>query len=69
MVQVKQTLSVDSYKRFSAALQAYKKSGEFTSVTQCLVDVFGAEKRNHALLYSEYFNGNLFICSYDIKLV
>jgi len=53
MYQVKQTLSVESYKRFSAALQAYKKSGEFMPMIQCLVDVFGAEKRNHALLCSK----------------
>jgi len=52
VIQVKQTLSAESYKRFSVALQAYKKSGEFVPVMQCLVDVFGAEKRNHDLLRS-----------------
>jgi len=55
---------VESYKKFSATLQAYRKSGEFTPMTQCLVEVFGAEKRNHALLCSQCsdfsaYNGTL----------
>ena len=59
--QVKETLSVDSYKRFAAALQTYKKSGEFVPMMQCLTEVFGAEKRNHALLCSWYFTVIFFI--------
>jgi len=67
MIQVKETLCTESYQRFSAALSAYKRSSEFRPMMRCLTDVFGAEKRNHALLCSQYSTAILFINKWVIK--